>query len=151
MERVTRTRTRRKKLIVDFIDGSSDTETQENIRKNVTSRKRKKNPTSDSKIPQIAEPIVELEDYLESQESRHQNNPSQLFMAAPNQDIIFEFIDEQQDDSVLNPVRQDAVFEFEGDEAVSEPPRKRANVLNPTPHYDSIDNPSQGKLKILYF
>ena len=161
--RSVRTRTRRKKVIVDFIDGPSDSEHQDVATKNITSRKRKKtqNPAiARFVVPDIVDQIVDLEEFLDAQEQlnlNQQNNSSTSLTAPPTLDVVFEFIGNDvnesethqngqllDQESVSNPARQDAVFEFQGDDVVSAPPKKRAKILNPTPFYDAVNTASQG-------
>lgn len=155
---------RRKKAIVDFIDGSSDIENQDIAIKNITSRKRKKttNPTiAQFVVPEIGVKIVDLGEFLEGQEQfDQQNNSSSVLTASQNLEIVIEYVNESQSlqndnlldqESVLNPTRQDEVFLFQGEDDVSGPPKKRTKVLNPTPFYDTVNTASQGSTNFMQF
>jgi len=126
-------------------------------------RKRKKSPNQTIPqfvVPEVVDQIVNLEEYLQGQEQIFQpNNPNSALIAPQYIDVEVEFIDnaanetqahqnDENQESLIILARQDAVFEFQGDDVVSEPTKKQARVVNQSPFYDAVNTASQGKINL---
>ncbi len=154
----TRLRSRRRKKVIDFIDGPSPTSvsaplivSKETLKSlsvisNTTERsKKRKHPSKTLLVPEEdSEEIIDFAEHLENQLKKHRSG-----------DFIVEGNNEEREEPTenFNQGREDEVFQFHGDTSSNlvGPPQKRTKLVHRTPLFDSAktDENFDGKIFII--